>query len=144
MTEKPTGVFVRLPIPEVAARKIRGALNTPSYEPERLYTALITIGTPVQGAELETLGYVPEGPLWNGSQFGLRNLYRTTEAEVWPRAVTGLVEAQALLASRDAEIVRLRGHIERIDKLIMGNSDPVIIFCGIHANCTEALKGGAV
>lgn len=64
--------------------------------------------TGVQEDELEILGYLPEGPLWNGERWIFRNLYRNTASGLWPRAVTGLVEAQAKIAALDAEIARLR------------------------------------
>lgn len=58
MTEKATGVFVRLPIPEYNARKIRAAIDTPAYEPEKLSAILLAIGTPVRGGELACIGSV--------------------------------------------------------------------------------------
>lgn len=163
MTDKnPIGAFVRLPIPEVAARKIRTALDTPSYEPERLYAALLAIGTPINGNELACAGSVK----WYANDPDpIVETYVPSAFEKGASvSIVSLSDAQALIAAHDAEIAqlkleachandtadaaisevaRLKAHITVIDKLIMGNFDPIAMFCGIHANCTEALKGGA-
>ena len=50
-------------------------------------------------------------------------------------------DALAKIAEKDAEIMRYRDVISRIDGLIMGNNDPVKMFVAIHSACQSALKG---
>lgn len=136
MTAKPTAVVVRLPLSD--------AQKTCFYS--RHYTGdptpgLLAIGTPVAGGELEILGYVPNGNLWDDARFGVRNLYRTTHDGAWARAVTGLADAQSALAATQAENVRLRDHLETV-RSYLKEAPSVTARRGALGVIEEALKGG--
>ncbi|GAA3668824.1 MULTISPECIES: hypothetical protein [Acetobacter] len=132
MSNKPTGVFVRFPLSEAARELLvdAAAFGKPDDSHDK---AILAIGTPVTGGELEVAAYD------NCRSGYLSRAKPCTESIKLVRQS----DAQAQIAALEAEVVRLRHHLERIDRLIMGNSDPVMMFCGIHASCTKALKGGA-
>lgn len=126
MSDKPTGVFVRLPLSDEMVDKAQVAYcsELTSGDKACLTNELLAIGTPVMASDIPVITNLL-GPEW----------------EIIP--VVRQSDAQAQIAALEAEVVRLRHYLERIDSLIMGNSDPVMMFCGIHASRTEALKGGA-
>ncbi|MCP1243275.1 hypothetical protein [Acetobacter lambici] len=117
MSEKPTGVFVRLPITDDQAQEMYRAYCA-AYASSSLTTrgtatqaALLAIGMPVRGAELEVVGWglYPAG----GSNLSIfTNSGRAVKwANHFGRTLYPIVrqsDAQAQIAARDAEIVRLR------------------------------------
>lgn len=118
MTQNPTGVFVRLPLNEEQIIKL--------YNPKQSGNEnLLSIGTPVTGADLDpsrdsfeafysqmctkATGCAGVNPdyvrgLRSGDGYG----YRTFLNNVWEAWPEFIDFAQAQLAARDAEIVRLR------------------------------------
>ncbi|KXV71397.1 hypothetical protein NKW54_08650 [Acetobacter cerevisiae] len=113
MTAKPTAVVVRLPLSDSHVLALLDAYTGDKETTNpKMEATLLAIGTPVVGGELEILGYVPNGNLWDDARFGVRNLYRTTHDGAWTRAVTGLADAHAALAAAQAEIGRLRDALD--------------------------------
>ncbi|WP_025828343.1 hypothetical protein [Acetobacter okinawensis] len=124
--QKPTGVFVRLPLSSDDIQRMDRAMskNLEAHAKPTLESAseaaLLAIGTPVSGGELEVVGYF--GRVANSYDEG-RGAY--TNFDLSPRlisisisapvgsvkdicALTRAPTAQAQIAARDAEIVRLR------------------------------------
>lgn len=148
MSDKPTGVFVRLPLSETDARKIRSAIDTPSYEPESLSAELLAIGTPVTGGDVQVVGWCHQVQLAdlhkdNGSpdreRFVVMSRTQFVSRDV---PLVRQSDAQAQIAALEAEVVQLR---EALRLLLadwedcMGRERPSI---GSNA-AREALKGGA-
>lgn len=134
MSDKPTGVFVRLPLSETDARKIRSAIDTPSYEPESLSAELLAIGTPVPGGDLEVVAYdnIASGHLSRVRPCGPNiNLVRQPDA-------------QAKIMVLEAEVVRLREENERLHRIAHSGKGSVTQV--IHSPTRfmkPDLKGGA-
>ncbi|WP_406238146.1 hypothetical protein ACF3NX_12480 [Acetobacter orientalis] len=125
MTEKPTGVFVRLPLSEEQRGLMvdAAALGQPDDSHDK---AILTICTPVTGGELDTsresfeqfyaqmcteatgrAGVMPDyvRGLRNGDNYGPRRLFLNNVWEAWPNFA---IFALAKLAEKDAEIARYR------------------------------------
>lgn len=142
--QKPTGVFVRLPLSEDQI----DALYNPKRSGEE---NLLSIGTPVQVMELYVVGYEYEMALRIEGGEGVeweeampRRFIPPYEDGWRVRNVVPLVrqsDAQAQIAARDAEIVRLREALDRIRLIPFPMMDlPAGIMHGI---AHKALKGGA-
>lgn len=152
--QKPTGVFVRLPNDAAdpqwakAYAAVVGDEGTKKAALWDFIQIVKAIGTPVTGGDLPTAVFRARVHSEDNS-YGWSYLKAppsdqdASEYELEVERLLTHEQAVALIAARDAEIARLRYAITVIDKLIMGNFDPIAMFCGIHANCTEALKGGA-
>ena len=158
MSEKPTGVFVRLPITDDQAQEMYRAYCA-AYASSSLTTrgtatqaALLAIGMPVRGAELEVVGWglYPAG----GSNLSIfTNSGRAVKwANHFGRTLYPIVrqsDAQAQIAARDAQIREYRMLLERIInkaslscvRTLSGRDSRLL--AGACADAREALKGGA-
>ncbi|MCP1227935.1 hypothetical protein [Acetobacter fabarum] len=160
MTQKPTGVFVPFPLTEAqvsACSDARAKAWVEQGKPTTTSTfeaALLAIGTPVTGGELAVVGW---GLYSVGG--GKPSLF-TNEAmaERWAKhfgrtlhPVVRQSEAQAQIAARDAEIVRLREALVVARGAITSGLNAKSIVCTVWAGPAEtlvdyidaALKGGA-
>lgn len=163
MTDKPTGVFVRLPLSEEQAhtflKESSAAWDECNGSSDGLAceSGLLAIGTPVTGGELAVVAYADPSdlPLNDGSEC---NWYTEVTGKTEDECTEGLVrqsDALALLAARDAEIARLR---EALDQIEIGiDALPDELECGDRMTAREmqrqaliivkeemkALKGGA-
>lgn len=123
MSDKPTGVFVRLPLSEEQIVSISGWIpgSREELRNEVLPSIFSIIGTPVADGELAvvtTLGTLRD-----------------------PIPLVRQSEAQAQIAARDAEIVRLREALDRIRLVPFPMMDlPAGIMHGI---AHKSLKDGA-
>lgn len=121
--QKPTGVFVRLPLSDEQLGKLlapTGPLN------ERL----LAIGMPVQGGELQEVDIVKAAYEYPRSKYVRQS------------------EAQAQIAARDAEIVRLREIPELFSEYekLMDSSEDVagmVVYAELRKRVYESLKSGA-
>lgn len=112
MTDKPTGVFVRLPLSGDSVSILRQHIPSKSVTNDELINAIRAIGTPVQGGELEAVGSVAEDKLpgFLDKTYCSLTLYPADTLEV---NVVRQSEAQTEIAARDAEIVRLQEHLSK-------------------------------
>lgn len=154
--QKPTGVFVRLPITDEQAREMYKAYcadyasSSPTTHGTATQAAILAIGTPIQGMELEVVG-------WNHPQ-DLADLHIDNSSPDDERfIVMSLVQigsrdiplvrqsdAQAQIAARDAEILRLREYYkasEEIYEVGLINASPEMFRRQKRAR--EDLNGGA-
>ncbi|MCP1216770.1 hypothetical protein NKW53_11910 [Acetobacter orientalis] len=111
MNEKPTGVFVRLPLDE-AARELLVDASAFGKPDDSHAQAILSIGTPVTGSSLIPIGEVARH--FSDGQPMLRilnhpNLPYQTEISLYS-------EAQAAIAALGAEVVRLREENERLNR----------------------------
>ena len=163
MSEKPTGVFVRLPVTDEQAQEMYRAYCA-AYASSSLTTrgtatqaALLAIGTPVTGGNLDpsresfekfyaqmctrATGHntTPEyvSGLRTGDTYGGRT-YLNNVWQAWPEYVQ---YSQSHIAALEAEVVRLREALDRIRLVPFPMMDlPAGIMHGI---AHKALKGGA-
>lgn len=127
MTQKPTGVFVRLPLSEEQAhsylRESSAAWDECNGSSDAIAceSGLLAIGTLVTGTELYPIGYINEDVI-RGLATGVyqsASIFRDEDKEHHDTiALVRLSDAQAQLAARDAEIVRLREENERLNRQI--------------------------
>ena len=113
MSDKPTGVFVRLPLSDEQRGKIVAEMMfAPLSVSDAFSKAALNIGTPVTGGDMEITGYIPEQ--WcltkrdgtNASTFEDRQGRRHTIPLIRQS------DAQAQIAALEAEVVRLREYYE--------------------------------
>ncbi|WP_086650834.1 hypothetical protein [Acetobacter cibinongensis] len=137
MTQKPTGVYVRLPLPEY----LREAFVTAIDCGEEAEQAILAAGTPVTVTELYPIGYINEDAI-RGLATGVyqsASLFRDEGKEHYDTvALVRLSDAQAQLAARDAEIARLLEIITAAQTSISRGSPMKAAYA-----LDEALKGGA-
>ncbi|MFT9360708.1 hypothetical protein [Acetobacter okinawensis] len=129
--QKPTGVFVRLPLSGEQEHDLFVAATTPVHTKTLLEGCLIAIGTPVTGGELEDIDIVDAA-------------YGNSDAKYVRQS-----DAQAQIAARDAEIVRLRDALNNLVKSSKkvnargASVGPQWVGFGISLGMAEcALKGG--
>ncbi|MFT8890215.1 MAG: hypothetical protein ABF888_00095 [Acetobacter papayae] len=135
--QKPTGVFVRLPVTDEQAQEMYRAYCA-AYARSSLTTrgiatqaALLAVGTPVTGGELEILDIVDAA-------------YGNTQEKYVRQS-----DAQAQIAALEAEVVRLRSCLEGIlprastacHRSLSGRETRLL--AGHCADAREALKSGA-
>ncbi|MFT8445093.1 MAG: hypothetical protein ABF751_09800 [Acetobacter orientalis] len=117
--QKPTGVFVRLPLSEERAQAMYDYVAGDISKED----AILAIGTPVTGGELAVVDYSEYEPVYHDQGMGCgledRGIHDRYEAMSygWEQAMeracsefpetTLLSDAQAQIAARDAEIARL-------------------------------------
>lgn len=110
--QKPTGVFVRLPLSADDIKKMNRAMSwslevhpNPTLETTS-EAALLAIGTPVWGGELKVVAYD-----------NIASGYLSRVEPVTPNInLVRQSDAQAQIAARDAEIVRLREENEQLKR----------------------------
>lgn len=163
MSNKPTGVFVRLPVTDEQAQEMYRAYCA-AYASSSLTTrgtatqaALLTIGTPVTGSasdpdayeyEIEQMGFWVSREKGYGPPFWARTYYEEHPNVLHsPGSVRNIRElvyrdgAQAQIAALEAEVVCLREALDRIRLIPFPMMDlPAGIMHGI---AHKALKGGA-
>lgn len=123
MSQKPTGVFIVLSGGKITVEQATKAREAVIYAAgglgNYLAAVLTAIGTPVTGAELYPVGYINENAI-RGLATGIyqsASLFRDEDKEHYDTvALVRLSDAQAQLAARDAEIVRLRDENERLKR----------------------------
>lgn len=99
---QPTGVFVRLPLSENAAETLAWDADCGNAE-----DALLAIGTPVTGGELEVVGYIPEHPCLTKRDGTNASTFEDRENKRHTVPLVSQSDALAKLAQKDAEIARL-------------------------------------
>jgi hypothetical protein len=99
--QKPTGVFVRLPLSNEQLGKLLAPIGT-------LNERMISIGTPVTGGELQVVAYD-----------NIASGYLSRVEPVTPSInLVRQSDAQAQIAALEAEVVRLREENERLNRQI--------------------------
>lgn len=134
--QKPTGVFVPLHEGQLREDQIAKICNPKLTMTE----SLLAIGTPVQESGLTCIGNI----VWfeNDREPVLGSYVPAVFKQGSGVPVASLHEAQAQIAARDAEIVRLREALDRIRLVPFPMMDlPAGIMHGI---AHKSLKGGAV
>ncbi|MFT9025969.1 hypothetical protein [Acetobacter indonesiensis] len=108
MSDKPIGVFVRLPLSDEQKQAMYDYVSGDIS----MEAAILAIGTPVTGGELEVVGYAPgeDLPLYgdegiDDTCFTEISLHRQADNDV---PLIHQSDALAKLAEKDAEIVELR------------------------------------
>ncbi|MBS0988961.1 hypothetical protein JK182_09840 [Acetobacter okinawensis] len=135
MSDKPTGVFVRLPLSNEQLGKLLAPIGT-------LNERMISIGTPVTGGELTCTGTIAwfEKDREPSLASYCPALFKAGDSV----PVTSLPIAQAQIAALEAEVVRLRGGLEKAHlSAILGDVDPIADLECCRKHIEEALKGGA-
>lgn len=144
-SQKPTGVFVQLPLDVDDIRKMDQAMSQrmmahskPTLE-SASEAAILAIGTPVTGGELEVVAYD-----------NIASGYLSRVEPVTPNInLVRQSDAQAQIAALEAEVVRLRSCLEGIlprastacHRSLSGRETRLL--AGYCADAREALKGGA-
>ena len=113
MSEKPTGVFVRLPLSATQREQYLDVINSGEpleAEASALEAGILAIGTPVTGGNLQPIGKVA-GHFSDGQPMVriLNHPHLPYETEI---ALYN--DAQAQIAALEAEVVRLRGVLSEI------------------------------
>jgi hypothetical protein len=152
VSDKPTGVFVRLPLDEAqigAVDAIAKEIVENNTENEWRFVRhhfaacdnlVCSMGTPVTGGDLKPIGKVA-GYFSDGQPMVriLNHPYLPYETEIALYS-----DAQAQIAALEAEIVRLRGGLEKAHlSAILGDTDPSADLECCRKHIEEALKGGA-
>lgn len=163
MSDKPTGVFVRLPLSEEAASVMRNHIMSQILTADALAHTLLAIGTPVTGGDLYPVGYINEdaiGGLATGI-YSSASIFREKDAEHYD--IVSLIrqsDAQSQIAALEAEVVRLREALEGIENannnlcfmrsndtyqsmIRDGCKDLLVKLNDARCAAREALKGGA-
>ena len=135
MSDKPTGVFVRLPLSE-AQKAAAYDLTSKSGATD----AILAIGTPVTGGNLQPIGKVA-GHFSDGQPMVriLNHPHLPYETEI---ALYN--DAQVQIAALEAKVVRMREALSRISVAASNQYEATyscLKFCINQAQ--EALKGGA-
>ncbi|MFT9016447.1 MAG: hypothetical protein ABF990_12015 [Acetobacter sp.] len=140
----PTGVFVRLPLSDEAAYAMRNHIMSQILTTDALAHTLLAIGQAVQCVVLERCGYARLRETTNPNTwlsvdnddvpFYKSIAYRLEE-------MTPLHAAQAHIAVREAEVVRLREALDRIRLIPFPMMD--LPAAKMHGIAHKALKGGA-
>lgn len=156
MTQKPTGVFVQFPLTEAQVSAYSGARAKAWVEQGKPTTtstfeaALLAIGTPVTGRDLIRIATIVWFP--NDREPVLGSYAPTAFKCGRGVPVVSLHEAQAQIAARDAEIVRLRDVINKMTSMSMNSgawlSNNRIANCRDELSAmtrlgSNTLKGGA-
>lgn len=158
--QKPTGVFVPLHEGELTdCQKRHFEQGKYGEHPNSVRTGgitggLLAIGTPVTGGDLEVVGW----GLYSASSSNLTIFTNSGRAVKWANhfgrtlyPVVRQSEAQAQIAARDAEIVRLQEALVAARDAITSDLNAKSIVCTVWAGPAEtlvdyidaALKGGA-
>lgn len=134
MSDKPTGVFVRLPLSGEAASTMRDHIMSQILTTDALEHTLHAIGTPMTGGKLKIVGYAP-----SHLEGGWCAIFRKkSDALKSSIPLVRQSDAQAQIAALEAEVVRLREAMEEArDQAVRGFSG------GPYVILNEALKGGA-
>ncbi|GAN66867.1 hypothetical protein [Acetobacter orientalis] len=103
MTDKPTGVFVRLPLSDEQEEQFDTFYGLGGG----LEKAVSCLGTPVTGGELEVVGYITDNRPFDTNTLTHWILYKHRQHD---REYGVVLQSDALaqIAARDAEITRLR------------------------------------
>lgn len=151
--QKPTGVFVRLPVTDDQAQEMYRAYCA-AYASSSLTTrgtatqaALLAIGTPVQADGLKTFlraivsGKSLVGMLEPDSRREMPDVFEDIP-------LVRQFEAQAQIAARDAEIVRLReipALFSEYEKLMDSGEDvaSMMVYAELKKRVHKSLKGDA-
>lgn len=151
--QKPTGVFVRLPLSEEQIVSIAGWIpgSREELRNEVLPSIFSIIGTPVTGGELYPIGYIHEDAI-GGLATGVyqsASIFRDEDEEHNDSIpLVRQSEAQAQIAARDAEIVRLReipALFSEYEKLMDSGEDVagMMVYAELKKRVHKSLKGGA-
>ena len=126
MTDKITGAFVRLPLSDERKRKVVAEMMfAPTSVADAFSQAALNIGTPVTGGDLDVFDIVDAA-------------YGDPSAKYVRQS-----DAQAQIAALEAEVVRLRGGLEKAHlSAILGDVDPSADLECCRKHIEEALKGG--
>ncbi|MBO1325279.1 hypothetical protein K2X14_07865 [Acetobacter sp. TBRC 12305] len=132
--QKPTGVFVRLPLSNEQIGKLLAPIGT-------LNERLSPIGTPVTGGKLEVFGYADAVglPLEDG---GPTNWTADINAKPDETSTVPLVrhsDAQAAIAALQAENARLREALSHAREAITSDENKSSIVCTVWAGPGETL-----
>ncbi|GAN72151.1 hypothetical protein ASY01nite_14380 [Acetobacter syzygii] len=133
MSDKPTGVFVRLPLDEAQIMKL--------YNPKKSGNEnLLAIGTPVTGGKLKIVGYAP-----SHLEGGWCAIFRKkSDALKSSIPLVRQSDVQAHIAALEAEVVRLREYYEACEAIFetgVINSTPEMFRRKDRSR--ESLKGGS-
>ena len=117
MSEKPTGVFVRLPLSATQREQYLDVINSGEpleAEASALEAGILAIGTPVTGGNLQPIGKVA-GHFSDGQPMVriLNHPHLPYETEI-----ALYDDAQAQIAALEAEVVRLRGIVNILSSKI--------------------------
>ncbi|NSL93880.1 hypothetical protein [Acetobacter syzygii] len=166
MSDKPTGVFVRLPLSEEAQELLidAAAFGKPDDSHDK---AILAIGTPMTGGDASIVDYSEYEPEYHDQGMGCgledRGIHDRYEAMAygWEQAMERacsefpetvlLSDHQAQIEALEAEVVRLREALEESRNAIMSDLNARSIVCTVWAAPAEtlvdyidaALKGGA-
>jgi hypothetical protein len=158
MSDKPTGVFLRLPLSDEQRGKIVAEMMpAPISVSDAFSKTALNIGTPVTGGDAPIVDYSEYEPEYHNQGMGCgledRGIHDRYEAMAygWDQAMDRvcsefpetvlLSDHQAQIAALEAEVVRLREALDRIRLIPFPMMDlPAGIMHGI---AHKALKGGA-
>lgn len=112
MTAKPTAVVVRLPLSEDDCGLLIDAssFGAPDDSHDK---ALLAIGTPVAGGELDVVGYITNNQPFDTNSPTHWILYKHQQHD-WEHGVVCQSDAQSALADAQAEIMRKDDEIDRL------------------------------
>ncbi|MFT8953741.1 MAG: hypothetical protein ABF979_15905 [Gluconobacter sp.] len=144
MSEKPTGVFVRLPLSdEQRAKIVAEMMFAPISVSGAFAKAALRIGTPVTGGELDVIGYADSKEIDSFTPSADINPCAVIFAEEITSHSIPLVrqsDAQARIAALEAEIVRKDRRIAELEGELSGFRAGL---SELIAKEVAALKGGA-
>ncbi|MFT8655911.1 MAG: hypothetical protein ABF785_04375 [Acetobacter papayae] len=149
--QKPTGVFVRLPLSDEDCMTIRKHITSKFLKNDGIVNGILAIGTTVQGGELEVVGWSHPQQLVdlhidNGSPDDERFIVMS-RVQIGSRDIALVRQSDALsqIAVRDAEIARLQSAMTEIaaisDDVKYRETYSALMHCVTVTK--KALKGGA-
>ncbi|MGG6429478.1 hypothetical protein ACQ5TV_05790 [Acetobacter ghanensis] len=143
--QKPTGVFVRLPLSGDAVSILRQHISSKSVTNDELINAIRAIGTPVQGGappilakrydcpEKTRVHAIEDGPLPFADEVET-NLCDANAAQAQ------IAARDAQLAIKDVQIARMQTALEDIRQELASNAGPPRMHC-LRAFVAKALRG---
>lgn len=157
-TQKPTGVFVPFPLTEAQVSAYSDARAKAWMEQgiptatSAFETGLLAIGTPFLGETFETVGWVAPELFTHFGKIPTGTVISSVMTDSRTLPLVRQSEAQAQIAVRDAEIVRLRDVINKMTSMSMNSgawlSNNRIANCRDELSAmtrlgSNTLKGGA-
>nr|WP_279184718.1 hypothetical protein [Acetobacter syzygii] len=125
--QKPTGVFIRLPLSGEEASTMRDHIMSQILTTDALEHTLHAIGTPITGGKLKIVGYAP-----SHLEGGLCAIFRKkSDALKSSIPLARQSDAQAKIAALEAEVVRLREALDA-SKRKNFNAGYLIACCNIY------------
>ncbi|WP_140385698.1 DUF4398 domain-containing protein, partial [Acetobacter senegalensis] len=119
MTDKPTGVFVRLPLSDEQVLRVLDSYTGDREDTNAaMQKTILSIGTPVDSS-VPIMAHIPSGDLRNFVSEGRNHKLVTVLSKSASPAYTSLVRQSdhlAKLAERDAEIARLKADNDQLKR----------------------------